>query len=105
MSHEEKMTDVNIATQLLEDAFQDRFDTALLVSGDSDLTPPIQRIRALFPAKRIIVAFPPGRRSAQLQQAAHGFLVIGEDKLRKNLLPSPITGSGGFLIHRPPEWY
>ncbi len=38
MDYEEKMTDVNIAVQLLADAFDDQFDTVLLISGDSDLT-------------------------------------------------------------------
>ena len=44
----EKMTDVNIATELLTDAFQDRFDVAMLVSGDSDLTAPIRTVRRSF---------------------------------------------------------
>jgi len=43
--HEEKMTDVNIATQMLEDAYDDRYDTAILFSGDSDLTTPIRKWR------------------------------------------------------------
>ena len=47
ISHEEKMTDVNIATQLLIDAFEDRFDTALIISGDSDLTTLIRRVKKL----------------------------------------------------------
>src|SRR5437870_225149 len=34
---QEKMTDVNIAVELMKDAFQDEFDTALLISADSDL--------------------------------------------------------------------
>jgi uncharacterized LabA/DUF88 family protein len=104
-SHEEKMTDVNIATQLLLDAFDNRFDTALVISGDSDLTTPILKVRSRFPAKRIIVVFPPDRRSAQLKQAAHGNLVIGEDKLRQNLLPNQIATASGFVLHRPQEWY
>src|SRR5579872_5314912 len=37
----EKMTDVNIAVEMMTDAFEDRFDTAMLISGDSDLTPPV----------------------------------------------------------------
>ena len=36
----EKMTDVNIATHMIIDAFQDKYDTAILISGDSDLVPP-----------------------------------------------------------------
>ena len=39
------MTDVNIATAMLTDAYRDRFDTALLVSADSDLVPPVRAAR------------------------------------------------------------
>ena len=60
-SYEEKKTDVNIAVELIKDAYQDNFDTALLMSGDSDLTSPVQTIRELFPSKKVIIAFPPMR--------------------------------------------
>ncbi|MEN6451829.1 MAG: NYN domain-containing protein, partial [Thermoguttaceae bacterium] len=73
----EKMTDVNIATELLTDAFQNRFDTALLVSGDSDLTAPIHAVRKFFPEKRVVVAFPPDRRSVELANAASTSFHIG----------------------------
>ncbi len=105
ISHEEKMTDVNIAAQLLVDAYEDRYDTAIIVSGDSDLTMPIKKVRERFANKRLIVAFPPARRSAQLSKAAHGHFVIGADKLRKNLLPNEITTSFGYVVKRPSEWY
>ena len=101
---EEKMTDVNIATQLLIDAFDDRYDTALVISGDSDLTTPIQQVRKRFPDKRIIVAFPPGRHSLHLKSAAHGSMHIGEDKLRQNLLPDSITMPNVFVLQRPNGW-
>ena len=39
-TYEEKMTDVNIAVELLGGAQDDIFDTALVVSGDSDLYGP-----------------------------------------------------------------
>lgn len=104
-SHEEKMTDVNIATQLLADAYAERFDTALIVSADSDLMPPIRLIKTLFPQKRCIVAFPPKRRSDQLKRTAHGTIVIGEDKLRHSLLPDRISTPSGYVIQRPKEWF
>lgn len=103
--HEEKMTDVNIATQMLIDAYENRFDLALIVSGDSDLATPVRRIRERFQDKRLIVAFPPARRSAALKKAAHGHLVIGADKLRQNLLPDKITTPSGYVIQRPARWY
>jgi len=39
----EKMTDVNIAVELLTDAFQDEFDRAILISADSDLVATVRK--------------------------------------------------------------
>lgn len=103
-AYEEKMTDVNIAAQMLADAYEDRFDTALVMSGDSDLTTPIQQVRTRFPNKRLIVAFPPKRQSAQLKKVANGYLSIGEDKLRQNQLPDPVLTADGYPLHRPAHW-
>src|SRR3569832_908697 len=102
--YEEKMTDVNIAIQLLVDAFDDHYDTALLISGDSDLTTPIRRVRERFPHKRVVVAFPPGRHSAQLKRVANGNLIIGEDKLRQNQLPEEVPTARGHILRRPDHW-
>jgi uncharacterized LabA/DUF88 family protein len=103
-AYEENTTDVNIAAQMLADAYEDRFDTAFIISGDSDLTTPIQQVRKRFPNKRLIVVFPPNRQSAQLKKAANGFLSIGEDKLRQNQLPDPVITASGFALHRPAHW-
>ena len=102
--HEEKMTDVNIATQLLIDTYENNYDTAIVMSGDSDLSTPIQEIKDRFSDKRIIVAFPPARHSKQLKRIAHGHLVIGENKLRQNLLPQQIRTASGYVLKRPSEW-
>ena len=104
MDYEEKMTDVNIAVQLLADAFDDRFDTALLISADSDLTTPVQQVRARFPEKRIVVAQPPGRQSVSLIKAANGYFTVGEAKLRQSQLPSVVKRQDGFELHRPEYW-
>ncbi|MBF0462348.1 MAG: NYN domain-containing protein [Magnetococcales bacterium] len=104
LDYEEKMTDVNIAVQMLNDVCEDRFDTALLVSGDSDLTPPLDWVRSRYPTKRVVVALPPGRHSVQLTRAAGGYLTIGEDKLRQNSLPDTITRTDGYLLTRPDHW-
>lgn len=103
--YEEKMTDVNVAVQLLTDAFDDHFDSALVVSADSDLTTPIQRVRQRFPRKRVVVVFPPDRHSVQLQRCASGYLTIGEDKLRKSLLPEQIATARGHVLQRPAQWH
>ena len=104
MDYEEKMTDVNIAVQMLADAFEGRFDTALLVSADSDLTTPVSALRARFPQNRIIIALPPERRSHQLTKAANGYFVIGQDSLRTSQLPERIELPRGYVLQRPTEW-
>ncbi|MGH7453413.1 MAG: NYN domain-containing protein [bacterium] len=100
----EKKTDVNIATELLVDAFQDRFDIAILVTADADLTAPIVSIRKLFPNKSVILAFPPKRHSYELRNVASGVYYIGEDKFRKNLLPEKVVTQSGFALQRPDKW-
>lgn len=100
----EKKTDVNIATELLVDAFQDSFDTAILVSADADLTAPIVAIRRLFPNKTIVVAFPPKRNSYELRSVASAHYFIGEHNLHDNILPDKITTETGFVLKRPDRW-
>ena len=103
-SHEEKMTDVQIATELMADSFQDRLETAIIISADSDLVPPVRTIRTLFPKKRIIAAFPPKRNSHDLGRTANAFFNIGRDKLAKSQFPDDITKPGGYVLHRPSAW-
>jgi uncharacterized LabA/DUF88 family protein len=103
-SHEEKMTDVQIATEMLIDAFTDKFDTAILVSADSDLVPPTLAIRQFFPHKKIVVAFPPRRSSVELKRAANGWLHVGIDKLRRSQFPDQVKKADGFVLNRPESW-
>ncbi|MFN3595284.1 MAG: NYN domain-containing protein, partial [Thiobacillaceae bacterium] len=102
--YEEKMTDVNIAIQWLGDAFDNAFDTALVLSGDSDLTTPTCRVRERFAQKRIVVAFLPSRYSNELERCANGYLTIGEDKLRASQLPEQLVKPDGDKLTRPATW-
>jgi len=103
-SPNEKMTDVNIASRMIVDAFQDKLDTAVLISGDTDLIPPIEEIKQNFPRKKVIVAFPPGRHNVNLQNSAHASFIIGRKKLSDSQLPDEITKPSGFVLQRPLEW-
>ena len=101
---EEKMTDVNIAVEMMVDAFHDQWDAALLISGDSDLTAPIMNIRHSFPTKRVVVAFPPDRHSAQLKKSAHAYFTIGRRNLSISQFPDIVRKEDGFELARPVEW-
>ncbi len=102
--YEEKMTDVNIASDMLVDAYKDNYDTALLISADSDLYRPIAIIRRDFPGKRIVVIFPPARHSEKLKSTAHSSFILGRQTLEKAQLPEQIVKSDGYTIHRPANW-
>mgnify|MGYP001232338937 CR=1 FL=1 len=102
--HEEKMTDVNIAVEMLTDAYCDRFDTALLISADSDLWAPVDRIKTLFPARRIVAVFPPERTSERLRSTVHASFTLGRGIIAKSQLPDPVVKPDGFAIAKPTHW-
>lgn len=104
MDQKEKMTDVNIATHLIVDAYQDRYDMAMLISGDSDLVPPIKAVHSLFKQKRVFVSFPPKRHNQTVAVAAKGSQTIGRKSLADSQLPATITKSDGYVLARPVEW-
>ena len=103
-TYEEKTTDVNIAVELLGDAQDDVFDTAIVVSGDGDLAGPIRAVRQRYPQKRVVVAFPPGRHSAGLRNAATAFFAIGRDALRDSQFPQQVIKADGYVLTRPNRW-
>lgn len=90
-SAKEKMTYVNIATAIIIDAYKDEYDTAMLISGDTDLVPPIREVHAIFKDKRVIIAFPPKRHNKVLAIAAKGSFVIGRKKLTGYKITIPIS--------------
>jgi uncharacterized LabA/DUF88 family protein len=104
VSYEEKETDVNISVALIEDAVRDLYDTALLVSGDTDLRPAVASVIRLRPHKRIFVAFPPQRFSARLAKSVDAYTRIGVDKVRKAQLPAKVVTAGGIILERPEYW-
>ena len=93
-----------LIVEMLADAYQDLCDVALLISADSDLTAPVVAIKSLFPEKRVVVAFPPQRHSAQLQRFAHASLPIGRATLAKSVFPDDVAKADGFVLRKPGEW-
>ena len=100
----EKMTDVNIATALLCDAFEDKYDTAILVTADSDLKGPISYITENFKGKRIICAFPPNRKSFELKNVVHATFTIGRKKFKDSMLPEEVKKPDGYILKKPRSW-
>jgi len=100
----EKMTDVNIAVEMLGDAYQDNYDSALLISADSDLTAPVEKVRQLFPVKRIVVAFPPRRASKELMKVASAYFHLGRAVIARSQFPDQMTTASGYVLKKPKKW-
>lgn len=99
---EEKGSDVNLAVHLLNDAWLDRYDCAIVISNDSDLAEPLRLVREQN-GKMIGLISPllQGHPSRELQKHAHFIKRIREGVLKISQLPSPIPGT---TIHKPPTW-
>lgn len=101
VTYVEKMTDVRIAVELMADAVEDFMDTAVIVSGDADLVPVVEKVRPLFPQKRVEIAFPPGREHNALKAVASAYIVIKEDQLLASQFPEQVPKPDGFVLARP----
>lgn len=102
---EEKRTDVNIAVMLMDLAFDDKFDTALILSGDSDLIPAINAVKARRPDKEIGVIVPIGRRAKELRQHADSSKKIKRHHLVDSQIDRPYVTADGRVIPCPESWH
>ena len=102
---EEKRTDVNIASHLLMDAFDDQYDTAIIVSNDSDLTTPIDMaVRRLGKTVIAVNPYRASRQSSELRRAASRAIPgINASVLRTSQFPNTLTDARGSFT-RPRSW-
>lgn len=103
-SYEEKETDVSIAVALVEDAVDDRFDVALLISADSDLCPAVRAMKRLRPTKRVVAVFPPRRHSDALGRAVDSHFTLGQGVIKRSLLSVTVVDAKGRSHVRPASW-
>jgi uncharacterized LabA/DUF88 family protein len=106
-THEEKETDVHISLTLLEDAIDDAFDRAILISADGDHVPAVRRIRSRLPTKQIFLAAPPGRRgkARELQKVCTSGMEITAGRIARCLLPENVLDAAGVVVAtRPPSY-
>lgn len=102
VTHEEKETDVNIGAHLVADALRGTFDTALILSADTDLSAVVRLTKEIVgPEKRICTVAPPGRY-ARGRELGHLFSIT-KGKLRASQLPDTVQTPRG-PIHRPKQY-
>ena len=100
---EEKGSDVNLATHLVRDAFMREFETAVVVSNDSDLLAAIQIAR--HELRRVVGVINPqkGRASRALAKEASFVKPIRQWVLAESQFPRDLTDAHGTFT-KPPEW-
>ena len=100
---EEKRSDVNIATSMVLDSVNNRAESFVLVSGDTDFIGPVNIVRKDY-GKNVIVLNPHTRRS-DLKQYASYYKDIPRDLPSQCQLPDEIPiGTHGNVIRRPLSW-
>lgn len=99
---EEKGTDVNIASHLLVDAFDGEFDTAVVVSNDSDLAPAIRFAKERF-GVTVGILNPHRRRSLVLASLTDFYRPIRRGPLSASQFPDRMQDAIGAFT-KPPGW-
>jgi uncharacterized LabA/DUF88 family protein len=103
-SVEEKQTDVNIALLLLVRAIQEKYDKAIIISGDTDLLPAVKMVRSVFLGKQIGLVIPIGRASEDFKKQVDFHYKMREHHLAKSTFPDPFTLTDGTILNKPPNW-
>lgn len=119
---EEKQSDVNLASHLLVDGFQNRYDVAIVITGDGDLATPVKMVQREC-GKKVVVLNPQRRSSYHLEQSTPLYRgthyrmdkkqgkerKVRNDGIRAALLgasqfPDPLVTKDGEILMKPSDW-
>jgi uncharacterized LabA/DUF88 family protein len=99
---EEKGSDVNLASYLLLDAFDNDYDIAVIISNDSDLKEPIEIVRNRFELE-VGVLNPQKNTSHALRRAASFYRRLRKGALQASQFHEVLTDAHG-TITKPNSW-
>ena len=96
---DEKGSDVNLGSHLINDAWEDAYDVAAVLTNDSDLAVPMQM--ASKRGKTITLLHPDNNASKNLMRCASHSLHIHDKYLVATQLPLTVMTSRGDVIRKP----
>lgn len=102
IKYEEKGSDVNLATHLLCDTYENKFDIAVVITNDSDLVMPIQQVRNRL-SKKVLLLSPYKKRSFHLSKNVDAVRSIRQGVLKAAQFPTTLSDANGSF-HKPPKW-
>jgi hypothetical protein len=100
---EEKGSDVNLGSHLVRDAFLKKFDTAAVLTNDTDLVEPIRIVTQEVKLPVILLSPVKGKPAASLAKYATSVRHI-RPYLGPSQFPATITDGRGRQIRKPPGW-
>lgn len=102
IEEEEKGSDVNLASYLLVDAFENEYDVAIVVSNDSDLAEPIRLVKSRL-SKRVVLLNPRKQTALDLQGIADDYRLVRFGPLQASQFPDVLLDASG-TIQIPDSW-
>lgn len=104
-TYEEKRTDVNVATKIVDYAYQEKYDHAYVISADGDIAPAIETVRNRFPQKKFTAVLPIGLSGHYICKICDFNVIKLEEKhLIKAQLPNPVIIGTQKSIEKPHSW-
>jgi uncharacterized LabA/DUF88 family protein len=97
-----RVSDVNLASYVLTDAYESQYDVAVIISNDSDLVYPIDYVKKRM-RKIIGIVNPHKKPSYELRMVATFYKTIRPGVLAACQFPPTLTDRNG-TFHRPSEW-
>ena len=97
---EEKGSDVNLATYLVSDAYEQDFEKAAVISNDSDLCTPIALVRTRL-SLPVIVFNPGNHHSADLQRDATEMRKLRRGPMLGSQFPPTLIDTQGAFTKPP----
>jgi hypothetical protein len=109
---EEKGTDVNIASLIIADGFEGRYEHAALISNDSDLQMPVEIVRSRLNL-HVTVVNPVLRRRGKRRNKNlspdplppnASFIQLKAKHIEESQFPVEIQGRQGSMLVKPDSW-
>ncbi|MCC7018016.1 MAG: NYN domain-containing protein [Rhodospirillales bacterium] len=100
---EEKGSDVNIASHLVNDGHKKRYEAAILISNDSDLVEPVKIVRGELRLPVGVLNPIPDKPSHELRKYATFVKPIRKGVLAASQFPPTMQDAVG-TFHKPPTW-
>lgn len=106
-AHEEKMTDVNIAVNIIKSCVQKSCDAVYLLSGDNDLVPALETAKELCLDIRIRVMLPINAKAKKImsfcRQNDFKYMRICEQHLAESQFPNSVIVEDK-VYSKPSHW-